>query len=308
MRTAHTLRELLRGNEVVVAPGAYDALSARVIERTGFPVVYLTGAGITGAFLGTTDLGLITMTELVQVAHNVALAVSVPVICDADTGFGNALNVRRTVREFERAGVAGIHIEDQVWPKRCGHFEGKGVIAADEMAQKVRAAVEAREDADFVVIARSDAIAVEGFDAALARGEAYLAAGADVLFFDAPRTMEQVEGIAARFRGRVPLLINMAETGKTPRLPADALGKLGYKLVIYPATARLAAVKAVTEVMQVLKATGATESARDRMISFTEWTEVTGLPEARALEERYGTSATRLPGFTADNADAASSR
>jgi carboxyvinyl-carboxyphosphonate phosphorylmutase len=298
------MRELLRGAEVVVAPGAYDALSARIIERVGFPAVYLTGAGITGAFLGMTDLGLITMTELVQVARNVALAVGLPVICDADTGFGNALNVRRTVREFEHAGVAGIHIEDQVWPKRCGHFEGKSVIPVDEMVQKIRAAREAREDPDFVVIARSDAIAVEGFEAALRRGEAYVEAGADMLFFDAPRTMEEVETIAVRFRDRVPLLINMAETGKTPRLPAAGLGRLGYKVVIYPATARLAAVKAVTEVLQVLKETGGSDAVKDRMITFAEWTELTGLPEARALEERYGTDAARLPGFTTGTVEA----
>jgi carboxyvinyl-carboxyphosphonate phosphorylmutase len=292
------MRELLRGRDVIIAPGAYDALSARIIERVGFPAVYLTGAGITGALLGMTDLGLITMTEIVQVARNVALAVGVPVICDSDTGFGNALNVRRTVREFEHAGVAGIHIEDQVWPKRCGHFEGKSVIPVDEMVQKIRAALDARENPDFVVIARSDAIAVEGFEAALRRGEAYVQAGADMLFFDAPRTMEQVETIAVRFRDRIPLLINMAETGKTPQLPAAELGRLGYKLVIYPATARLAAVKAVTEVLQVLKETGGTGAAKDRMISFAEWTQLTGLPEARALEERYGTDDTRLPGFT----------
>ena len=298
MSGAARMRELLRGRDVVVAPGAYDALTARIIERVGFPAVYLTGAGITGAFLGMTDLGLITMTEIVQVARNVALAVGVPVICDADTGFGNALNVRRTVREFEHTGVAGIHIEDQIWPKRCGHFEGKSVIPVDEMVQKIRAAREARENPDFVVIARSDAIAVEGFEAALRRGEAYVEAGADMLFFDAPRTLEQVETIAARFRDRVPLLINMAETGKTPRLPAAELGRLGYKVVIYPATARLAAVKAVTEVLQVLKETGGSDAVKDRMIPFAEWTELTGLPEARALEERYGTEATRLPGFT----------
>jgi carboxyvinyl-carboxyphosphonate phosphorylmutase len=298
MNATTRLRELLRAPEVVVAPGAYDALSARIIERLGFPVVYLTGAGITGAFLGMTDVGLITMTELVQVAKNVALAVGVPVICDSDTGFGNALNTRRTVREFERAGVAGIHIEDQVWPKRCGHFEGKSVIPVDEMVQKILAACEARENPDFVVIARCDAIAVEGFEAALARGEAYVPAGADMFFVDGPRTAEQVETIASRFGRRIPLLINMAETGKTPYLPASELGMLGYKVVIYPATARLAAVKAVTEVLQELKRTGSTAGVKDKMITFAEWTELTGLPEAIALERRYGTDDSRLPGFT----------
>jgi 2,3-dimethylmalate lyase len=226
------------------------------------------------------------------------MAVGVPVICDSDTGFGNPINTRRTVREFEHAGVAGIHIEDQVWPKRCGHFEGKALIPAGEMTQKIRAACEARENPDFVIIARTDAIAVEGFEAALTRGEEYLAAGADMFFVDGPRTHEQVEAVAARFGNRIPLLINMAETGKTPYLPARELGRLGYKVVIYPATARLAAVKAVTDVLQVLRQTGSTIDVRDRMISFAEWTEITGLPEAIELERRYGGDAQRLPGFT----------
>ena len=221
MNSAARLRELLRAPEVLVAPGAYDALSARIIERVGFSAVYLTGAGITGALLGMTDLGLITMTELVQVARNVVMAVRLPVICDSDTGFGNAINTRRTVREFERAGVAGIHIEDQVWPKRCGHFEGKALIPIEEMAQKIRAASDVRENPDFVIIARTDAIAVEGFEAALARGEAYLEGGADMFFVDGPRTIEQVQAIGARFGKRIPLLINMAETGKAP-IPAGA--------------------------------------------------------------------------------------
>lgn len=298
MNSAARLRELLRGPEVVVAPGAYDALSARIIDRLGFPAVYVTGAGVTGSLLGTTDIGLITMTELVAVAHNVASAVGVPVICDADTGFGNPLNVRRTVREFEHAGVSGIHIEDQVWPKRCGHFEGKAVIPVEDMVQKIRAACEARSDPDFVIIARSDAIAVEGFDATLERGEAYVKAGADILFFDAPRTMEQVETIAGRFGKRVPLLINMAETGKTPQLTTTELDHLGYKIAIYPATARLAAAKAVTDVLQALRQSGSTAGVRDRMITFGEWTELTGLPEAAALEQRYGTDPSRVPAFT----------
>jgi 2,3-dimethylmalate lyase len=298
MNGPNRLRELLRAPEVLVAPGAYDALSARIIEHVGFSAVYVTGAGVTGSLLGTTDIGLITMTELVQVARNIVAAVGVPVICDSDTGFGNPINTRRTVREFERAGVAGIHIEDQVWPKRCGHFEGKMVIPVQEMAQKIRAACDARENPDFVVIARTDAIAVEGFDAALARGEAYVEAGADMFFVDAPRTTEQLETIGARFGERIPLLINMAETGRTPYMSASELGRLGYKVVIFPSTARLAAVKAVTDVLQALKQTGSTMGVRDRMISFKEWTELTGLPEVTELERRYGADAKRLPGFT----------
>lgn len=298
MRGPTRLRRLLREPGILMAPGAYDALSARIIQREGFPVVYLTGAGMTGGFLGMTDVGLMTMSEMVQVARNVAFAVDVPVISDSDTGFGNAINTRRTVREFERAGVAGIHIEDQIWPKRCGHFEGKSVIPTGEMVQKLRAACEAREDPDFVVIARCDAIAVEGFDAALARGDAYADAGVDMLFMEGPRTVEQVQAIAARFRDRIPLFFNMAETGKTPYLPAAALGAMGYKLVIYSAPARLAAVKAITEVMRELKRTGATAGVKDRMITFAEWTELTGLPDVQALERRYGADEARLPGFS----------
>jgi 2-methylisocitrate lyase-like PEP mutase family enzyme len=260
-------------------------------------VVYITGAGVTGGLLGLTDVGLITMSEIVQVARNVALAVDIPVVSDADTGFGNPINIRRTVCEFERAGVAGIHIEDQVWPKRCGHFEGKAVIPVIDMQQKIRAACDARQDPDFVIIARCDAIAVEGFEAALSRGEAYAEAGADMLFMEGPRTIEQVEEIASRFRDLIPLFFNMAETGKTPYIQAQRLGEMGYKLVIYSAPARLAAVKAITEVMRELKRTGSTGGVKDKMITFAEWTELTGLPEVQALEQRYGSEPARIPDF-----------
>lgn len=243
------------------------------------------------------DVGLVTLSELTQVARNVAAAVQCPVISDADTGFGNAINTRRAIREFERAGVAAVHIEDQEWPKRCGHFEGKRVVPVAEMVQKIRAACEAREDPNFVIIARCDAIAVEGFEAALDRGESYVEAGADMLFMEAPRTVEQVEQIARRFRERLPLFFNMAETGKTPYLPAETLGQLGYKIVIYSAPARLAAVKAIRDVMRELKRTGSTAGVKDKMVSFEEWTELTGLLEIRALELRYGTDPDRVPGF-----------
>jgi 2-methylisocitrate lyase-like PEP mutase family enzyme len=297
MRSTARLRQLLRESGVIVAPGAYDALSALIIQREGFPAVYLTGAGVTGGLLGLTDVGLITMSEIVQVARNVALAVDVPVVSDADTGFGNPINTRRTVREFERAGVAGIHIEDQVWPKRCGHFEGKALIPIIDMQYKIRAACDARENSDFVIIARCDAIAVEGFEAALARGQAYVEAGADMLFIESPRTVEEVEQIAHHFRDQIPLFFNMAETGKTPYIPAQTLGEMGYKMVIYSAPARLAAAKGITEVMRELKRTGSTAGAKDKMISFSEWTELTGLPEVQALEGQYGGDPGRIPSF-----------
>lgn len=299
MHAAKRLRELLREPGIIVAPGAYDAISALIIQREGFPAVYLTGAGVTGGLLGMTDVGLITMSELVQVARNVAFAVNIPVVSDADTGFGNPINVRRTVREFGRAGVAAIHIEDQVWPKRCGHFEGKSVIPIIDMQQKIRAACEARENPEFVIIARCDAIAVEGFEPALTRGEAYVEAGADMLFMECPRTLKEVEEIARRFRDKIPLFFNMADTGKTPYIPAQTLGEMGYKMVIYPGAARLAAVKAITEVMRELKRTGSTAGAKDKMISFAEWTELTGLPQVQAMESRYGSESGRIPGFKA---------
>jgi 2-methylisocitrate lyase-like PEP mutase family enzyme len=297
MNSAARLRQLLHEPGIIVAPGAYDALSALIIQREGFPVVYLTGAGITGAFLGMTDVGLITMSEIVQVARNIAFAVNIPVVSDADTGFGNPINIRRTVREFDRAGVAGIHIEDQVWPKRCGHFEGKSIIPVIDMQYKIRAACDARENPDFVIIARCDAIAVEGFEAALKRGEAYVEAGADMLFIECPRTIEEVKEVARRFRDRIPLFFNMAETGKTPYMPFQTLGEIGYKMVIYAPPARLAAAKAITEVMRELKRTGGTAGIKDKMIRFDEWTELTGLPEVQALERRYGTDPGRIPGF-----------
>lgn len=297
MDSKKRLRQLLRKPGVVMAPGAYDALSARIIERVGFPVVYLTGAGITGGLLGLTDVGLITMSEMVQVARNVALAVNIPIVSDADTGFGNPINTRRTVREFEHAGVAGMHIEDQVFPKRCGYFEGKALIPTIDMQQKIKAACEARENPDFIIIARCDAISVEGFEAALARGQAYVEVGADMLFMEGPRTVEQIEEIANRFRDQVSLLFHMSETGKTPDIPVHTLGEIGYKLVIYSSPARLAAVKAISEVMQELKCTGNTAGVKDKMITFAEWTELTGLPEIQAFERRYGSDQGRIPNF-----------
>jgi 2-methylisocitrate lyase-like PEP mutase family enzyme len=206
------LRELLSGAEPVLAPGAYDALSARLIEAAGFPCVYMTGFGTAAAMLGRPDIGLLTGTEMVDNARRITGAVAVPVVADADTGYGSPLNVIRTVLDFERAGVAGIHLEDQMMPKRCGHLSGKVLVSQDDMAAKVRAAVAARTDADFVVIARTDARAVEGMDGALRRASAYLDAGADVLFVEAPETEAEIERVAAEFAG-VPLLFNWASWG-----------------------------------------------------------------------------------------------
>src|SRR5438270_5967929 len=214
MRTTTRLRELLAGPDLLVAPGAYDGLSARLIAQAGFSAVYMTGFGTAASVLGQPDVGLLTMSEMVSRAAALAAVVGDrPLIADADTGYGNPISVRRTVREFERAGVAGLHIEDQVWPKKCGHMEGKQVIPTDEMVQKIRAAVDARQDPDLVIIARTDAIAVNGLEDALMRGQAYRDAGADVLFIEAPRSITELQTIKQTFP-HVPLLYNWAESGK----------------------------------------------------------------------------------------------
>src|SRR5215813_13785683 len=216
------LRELLEAPEIVLAPGAYDCLSARLIEHAGFPVVYMTGFGTSASYLGRPDVGLLGMSEMVDNARRIADAVSVPVIADADTGYGNAINVIRTVQAYERAGVAAIHIEDQLAPKKCGHLEGKQLIPAAEMVQKIRAAIDARNSSDFAIIARTDARAVEGLERALERAHLYREAGADILFVEAPENEGEIERVAQAFRG-TPLLFNWAEGGKTPPVPLQRL-------------------------------------------------------------------------------------
>src|SRR5690349_5858849 len=225
-RGATALRELLARSEPILAPGAYDALSARLIEAAGFAAVYMTGFGTAASLLGRPDVGLLGMSEMVDNARRIVEAVEVPVIADADTGYGNPLNVVRTVHEYERAGVAAIHLEDQVMPKKCGHMEGKQLIACDEMVQKIRAAVSARRSPDFLLIARTDARAVEGLEATLERARRYREAGADVLFVEAPQTDEEIRAVAQAFPD-VPLLFNWAEGGKTPPIGYAQLKALG---------------------------------------------------------------------------------
>ena len=227
------MRALLDSGQTIVAPGVFDSLSARLVEEAGFPAVYMTGFGTSAALIGRPDVGLLTMTEMAGNAGRIAACVDIPVIADADTGYGNPLNVIRTVGAYEAAGVAGIHIEDQVAPKKCGHLEGKQVIPAEEMAQKIRAAVEARTQPEFVIIARTDARAVEGLERALQRGRMYLEAGADVLFIEALTTEAEAEE-AVRAFPRVPLLFNWAEGGKTPPVSLARLHELGYRIVIFP--------------------------------------------------------------------------
>jgi carboxyvinyl-carboxyphosphonate phosphorylmutase len=288
MRTTTRLRELLAGPDLLVVPGAYDGLSARLIAQAGFPIVYMTGFGTAASVLGQPDVGLLTMTEMVQrAAALAAVAGDVPLIADADTGYGNPINVRRTIRDYERAGVAGLHIEDQVWPKKCGHMEGKQVIPMEEMVQKVRAAVDARQDPDFVIIARTDANAITGFEDALRRGHAYREAGADVIFIEAPRSITELRAIKEAFPG-VPLLFNWAESGKTPPLPLPEIRALGYKLVIFPVSLLFAATYAMSGLLEVLKRDEVPTVMRDRMLTFSQFTDTIGLPAIQELERRYG--------------------
>lgn len=285
---ARRLRELLAGPEPVLAPGAYDALSARMVEQAGFAAVYMTGFGTAAAVLGRPDVGLLTGTEMAEHARRLARAVGIPLIADADTGYGNPLNVIRTVQEYEAAGVAALHLEDQVAPKKCGHMTGKQVIPAEEMVQKIRAAVAARSSSDFVVIARTDARAVEGLDAALDRARRYRDAGADVLFVEAPESEGEIERIARTFEG-VPLLFNWVETGRTPPLPLSRLREYGFKLVIFPVTTLFAATFAVRAALARLRADGTPMALSDRQVSFAEFLELIGLDEIRELEARFAT-------------------
>lgn len=281
------LRELLAGSDLVVAPGAYDALSAQLVEAAGFPAVYLTGFGTTASLLGRPDVGLLTMTEMVQAAGRIRSAVEVPVIADADTGYGNALNVIRTVREYEAAGVAAIHLEDQVAPKRCGHLEGKRVVPAATMVDRVRAAVAARSDPDFVLIARTDARAVEGLDAAIDRARRYRDAGADVLFVEALQSEAEIERVAETFRD-VPLLFNWAEGGKTPPLGRERLRELGFRLVICPISTLLAATEAMRSVLARIARDGTPVETVRELPGLTDFADLVGLPEIEGIGDRFG--------------------
>jgi carboxyvinyl-carboxyphosphonate phosphorylmutase len=276
-------RERLRGEGIIVAPGAYDALSARIIEKAGFPAVYLTGGGLSRSW-GFPDMGLMTMTENVSFITRVCDSVEIPVIADADTGYGNALNVIRTVREYERAGVAAFHLEDQVTPKRCGHYEGKEVVSSEEMIAKIKAAVDARKDTDLAIIARTDARAVLGLDEAIQRGNAYARAGADIVFVEAPQGLEELRRITAEISA--PVLVNMIKGSRTPILPSKDLEKMGFKIAIYPNEAHRAALWAVQACVRHLKEKGTTEGF-EGMIDFAAREEIVGTARWNALGRKY---------------------
>ena len=285
MSKGKVLRGLLAAKEILVAPGAHDVLTAKIIEKAGFKAVYMTGYGQAASHLGTADVGLMTMSEMLARANNFASAVDVPVIADGDTGFGNAINVMRTVRQYEMAGVAAIQLEDQVAPKKCGHMTGRQVIPMDEMVGKIRAAVEARQNPDFVIIARTDARTIHGIDEAIHRAKAYEEAGADIIFVESPESVEEMKRITSGFN--VPVLANMVEGGRTPLLPARELEKLGYDLVIFPTASTYVAAQAMKNLMEELMKTGTTENLIPKMISFPEFNNLIGLTEIRELEAKF---------------------
>ena len=282
-----TLAQRLQQPRALLAPGIYDALTALVAEQAGFEALYLSGASIAYTRLGRSDVGLTTATEVADTLARITERVQLPVIVDADTGFGNALNTQRTVRAFERAGAAMIQLEDQTFPKRCGHLDGKGVVPVAEMCGKLRAALDARHAEDTLILARTDAVAVEGFDAAMERAEQYLACGVDALFIEAVRSPEQMKAACGRFAARIPMLANMVEGGKTPVHSAAALGEFGYRIVIFPGgTAR-----AVSHLLQRYYASlhqhQTTAPFKDEMLDFDQLNALIGTPELLALGKRY---------------------
>lgn len=283
------LRDALDRSRPLVVPGCADALTARLAAAAGFESVYATGAGIANTLLGVPDIGLTSMSEVVDQVGRMCDATEVPVIADIDTGFGNALNARRTVRAVERAGAAAVQIEDQGFPKRCGHFRDKSVVPRDEMLGKLRAVLDARRDPDLVVIARTDAIAVEGFEAAVERARAYAELGADLVFVEAPRTRDELAALPGLVGA--PLVANMVEGGVTPLLGADELGELGYRLVLFANMALRVAARAAQEALRELRARGDTRAMLDRMLGWEDRQALVGLPETEALAARYARDA-----------------
>jgi 2-methylisocitrate lyase-like PEP mutase family enzyme len=285
MRATTRLRKLFEDGRTIVAPGVADGLSARLVAQAGFEAVYASGGAISRS-AGIPDLGLLSSTEIVSRLESIVDVVDLPVIADADTGYGNALNARRAVRAFERAGVAALHLEDQAFPKKCGHYDDKSLVPVPEMIQKLKAARDALHDPDFVLIARTDAIAVEGFEAAIERAAAYVEAGADMVFVEAPTTEEQIAEIARRVPGWK--LINMFQGGKTPLLPTRRLAELGYQLVIIPSDLQRAAIAAMRRALKCIADDGSTAAMAGDMVTFKEREAVIGTEEYQELDRRFG--------------------
>ena len=285
MNPRQTLKQLLKRNQLLVAPGCFDGLSARLVQEAGFEAAYLSGGAVARS-MGIPDIGLVTMSETIERAAQVIAAVNIPIIADADTGYGNAVNLVRTVREFERVGVAAIHIEDQITPKRCGHLDGKEVISLAEMGKKLEAALATRTDPDFCIIARTDARGVNGLDDAIERGRAFARLGVDALFIEAPQSEEELAEIPRRLPD-VPLLVNVFKGGKTPMLPAQRLQEMGYRIAIYPSETQRAAIHAMRKALVTLKRDGTTESIDETLTTFKERDRVVGLEDWQTIEKKY---------------------
>jgi len=285
MTPRQILKQLLKRNKLLVAPGCFDGLSARLVQESGFEAAYLSGGAVARS-MGIPDIGLVTMSEAIERAVQVVSAVTIPVIADADTGYGNAVNLVRSVRELERAGVAAIHIEDQITPKRCGHLDGKEVISLAEMAKKLEAALATRADADFAIIARTDARGVTGFDDAMVRAKAFAKLGVDAIFVEAPQSEAELAEIPQRLPD-VPLLVNVFKGGKTPMLPVERLERMGYRIAIYPSETQRAAIYAMRAALRTLKEHGTTESIDDALTTFKERDQIVGLDEWQSIERRY---------------------
>jgi methylisocitrate lyase len=278
-------KQLEDKKKIMVLPGVFDALSARIAEKVGFDAIFQTGYGSAATLLGMPDYGFLNAGETIDNARRIMRAVNIPVIVDVDTGYGNPLNVWRLVRDLQSLGAAGIFLEDQVWPKRCGHMIGKEVVPKDDYIMKLKAAVEAREDKDFIIVARTDARAPLGLDEAIQRGRAYHKAGADVIFIEAPRSIEELKRIAKEINA--PLVANMIEEGLTPNLPSKDLLKMGYRIVVFPLSGLYAATFAIKQVFLELKNSGATQQARKMMVTFKDFNKFVDLHKYAALEKRY---------------------
>lgn len=287
MKTTTLLKKLILAPEILIMPGAYDALSARIVEESGFQAVVIGGYATSAALLGKPDVGLLGFSEMLGHARYIAGAVDIPVFADADTGYGNITNVQRTIREYERAGVAGLFIEDQVFPKRCGHMEGKEVIPVAEMAAKIKSAVAAREDTDFIVMARTDALAISGIEDTVNRANRYVEAGADVIFVEAPRTEAELQRLAREIEA--PLFASMLEGGKTPALTPVALEEMGFKGVFYGLSTLYASAWATRAVLAEIRDKGTTEAFQNRMITFQEFNALVGLARIRKNEQSFDT-------------------
>jgi carboxyvinyl-carboxyphosphonate phosphorylmutase len=285
MKKTAMLRKMLDEPGIIVMPHAYDCLSARLIERAGFQLMGLTGAGISASILGFPDVGLATMTEVLNHTRNIIRSTKLPIIADCDTGYGNPINVMRTISEFEDAGVAGLFFEDQLSPKKCGHFEGKQLISKEEMIKKIEAALEARKDPDLVIMARTDGRAVTGLEDALERAQAYADAGADMIFVESPYSVDELKKIASTIKK--PQMANMVEGGKTPIVSVRELESMGFKIASFSGTLQKSAIKAMQRVMEELRRTGTIEGFLENIVSLEERSDVLGLREFYELEKRF---------------------